>query len=158
MAREIEHKFIVDARLWRPRSPGIPIVQGYLSTERERVVRVRTFGEQAAITVKGETRGLARDEFEYEIPLADARHMLRELCLKPVLSKTRYRETIGGLAWDIDVFHDENDGLVIAEVEVRDEAQAIEIPVWAAQDVSDDPRYFNSNLAVRPYKTWNTAR
>lgn len=154
MAREIEHKFIVDTRLWRPRSAGVAIEQGYLSTEKERVVRVRIFGDRAALTVKGETRGLTRNEFEYEIPVGDARFMLRELCLKPVLSKTRYRETIGGLVWDIDVFHEENDGLVIAEVEVRDEAQAIEVPVWATREVSDDPRYFNSSLAVRPYKTW----
>jgi adenylate cyclase len=156
MAREIEHKFIVDTRMWKPRSPGIRIEQGYLSTEPGRVVRVRIFGERAALTIKGETRGLARDEFEYEIPTSDARVMLRDLCLKPVLVKTRHRETIGGLAWDVDVFHDENDGLVIAEVEVSDEGQAIEVPVWATREVSDDTKYFNSSLAVRPFKSWTT--
>jgi adenylate cyclase len=154
MPREIEHKFIVDTRLWKPRSPGVPIEQGYLSAEKERVVRVRISGERAALAIKGKTRGLTRDEFEYEIPLADARYILRELCLKPTLSKTRYRESIGGLSWEIDVFHDDNDGLVIAEVEVGDEAQAIDVPVWATREVSDDPRYFNSSLAIRPYKTW----
>jgi adenylate cyclase len=156
MAREIEHKFIVDTRLWKLRSPGVRIEQGYLSVEKERVVRVRISGEQAALAIKGKTRGLTRDEFEYEIPLADARYILRELCLKPILTKTRHRETVGGLSWEIDVFHDDNDGLVLAEVEVGDEAQAIEVPVWATREVSDDPRYFNSNLAIRPYKTWGT--
>src|SRR5215469_13775428 len=103
MPREIEHKFIVDSRLWKPHSPGIRIEQGYLSVETDRVVRVRLFGERASLTIKGRTQGLSRDEFEYEIPASDARYMLRALCLKPILSKTRYRETIDGLAWDIDV-------------------------------------------------------
>jgi adenylate cyclase len=154
MAREIEHKFVVDTRLWKPRSPGVRIEQGYLSAEMERVVRVRLLGDRATITTKGQSRGLARDEFEYEIPAADARYMLREMCLKPILSKTRYHETIGGLAWEVDVFHAENEGLVIAEVEVHDEAQAIETPVWAVREVSSDSRYFNSSLALRPYNTW----
>lgn len=154
MAHEIEHKFIVDPQLWKPRSAGTRIEQGYLSTEKERVVRVRIFGERAAVTIKGQPRGLTRDEFEYEIPLSDARHILRELCLKPVLSKTRYRESVGGLAWDVDVFHQENDGLVLAEVEVHDEAQAFDKPPWAVREVSGDPRYFNANLVRRPYRTW----
>ena len=154
MAHEIEHKFIVDPQLWKPRSAGTRIEQGYLSTEKERVVRVRIFGERAAVTIKGQSRGLTRDEFEYEIPLSDARHILRELCLKPVLSKTRYRESVGGLAWDVDVFHQENDGLVLAEVEVHDEAQAFDKPPWAVREVSGDPRYFNANLVRRPYRTW----
>jgi adenylate cyclase len=156
MAREIEHKFIVDTRLWKPRSPGVTIEQGYLSAEKERVVRVRIAGERAALAIKGRTRGVKRDEFVYEIPLYDARFMLGELCLMQTLSMTRYRESIGGLSWEIDVFHDDNDGLVIAEVEVVDEAQAIEVPVWATREVSDDPRFFNSSLAIRPYKTWGT--
>jgi len=154
MAREIEHKFIVDTRLWRPHSQGLRIEQGYLSADKERVVRVRIAGERAALAIKGKTKGLTRDEFEYEIPLADARFMLRELCLKPTLAKTRYRESVGSLSWEIDVFHDDNEGLVIAEVEVGDEAQAIDVPVWATREVSDDPRYFNSSLAIHSYKTW----
>ena len=158
MAREIEHKFLVDTRLWKPGSPGVRIQQGYLAAEKERVVRVRIFGERAAVTIKGQTQHLSREEFEYEIPVSDARFILRELCLKPLLSKTRYREVVAGLTWEVDVFHEENDGLVIAEVEVDDEAQVVMTPIWAVREVSDDPRYFNASLALRPYKTWVDSR
>ena len=157
MATEIEHKFLVRTELWRPRSPGRLIRQGYLSVQKERVVRIRMAGDGAVITVKGETRGLTRHEFEYAIPVADAEFILNTLCLKPVLVKTRYRETLGRHSWDVDVFHDENDGLVLAEVELENEQQSFEKPAWAGDEVSNDPRYFNSNLTTSPFRQWRNA-
>jgi adenylate cyclase len=155
MASEIEHKFLVRTEIWRPGSEGVLIRQGYLSVEKERVVRVRTAGSDATLTIKGKTEGISRQEFEYRIPLADATFMLDTMCLKPVLSKTRYRERVGAHDWEIDVFHAENDGLIVAEVEVGSEAEQIEMPSWAGREVSDDPRYFNANLAVTPFKRWS---
>jgi adenylate cyclase len=154
MANEIEHKYLVDTALWRPAGPGTLYRQGYLSSVKERVVRVRIAGEQGFLTIKGITISLSRLEFEYPIPLADASMMLDQLCERPLIEKTRYRETFAGRTWEIDVFHGDNDGLVVAEVEVASPSDQIAPPPWAGREVSDDPRYFNSNLVVHPHKNW----
>lgn len=157
MAHEIEHKFLVKAGAWKPAKPGTDYRQGYLSSAKERVVRVRIAGSKGYLTVKGLTRGLARLEFEYEIPVADASRMLDELCERPLIEKTRHREQHGRHMWEIDVFHGDNDGLVLAELEVASASEKFDLPPWAGQEVSSDPRYFNSNLGVNPYKNWRTA-
>jgi adenylate cyclase len=154
MANEIEHKYLVDTALWHPANAGTLYRQGYLSSVKERVVRVRIAGEQGFLTVKGVTVGVTRLEFEYPIPLADATIMLDQLCERPLIEKTRHRETFAGRTWEIDVFHGDNDGLVYAEVEVASAADRIMLPPWAGAEVSDDPRYFNNNLAANPYKNW----
>lgn len=154
MAEEIERKYLVKAELWHPADAGVLYRQGYLCSVKERVVRVRIAGEQGFLTVKGITTGVRRLEFEYPIPLADAAVMLDELCERPLIEKTRHRETFGGRLWEIDVFHGANDGLVIAEVEIPSADARIELPPWAAEEVSSDPRYFNSNLIAAPYGTW----
>lgn len=154
MAVEIERKFLVDTRLWRPSVAGIRFRQGYLSSAKERVVRVRVAGDHAFLTVKGEATGIARDEFEYEIPAHDALHMLDKICEKPLIEKTRYRESWSGRVWEIDVFHGQNDGLVVAEVELSNADAPIDAPPWAVKEVSDDPRYFNANLIANPYAKW----
>jgi CYTH domain-containing protein len=156
MANEIEHKYLVDTALWRPAGAGTLYRQGYLSSVKERVVRVRIAGEQGFLTVKGITVGVSRLEFEYPIPLADAAVMLDELCERPLIEKTRHRETFAGRTWEIDVFHGDNDGLVYAEVEVASAADQVVLPPWAGAEVSDDSRYFNNNLATNPYKNWRT--
>jgi CYTH domain-containing protein len=156
VAIEIEHKYLVDTALWRPAGAGTLYRQGYLSSAKERIVRVRVAGEQAFLTVKGITEGVSRLEFEYPIPLGDAVTMLERLCEQPLIEKTRYRETFAGRVWEIDVFHGDNDGLVIAEVEVADAADEIVRPRWAKEEVSLDPRYFNNNLAVNPFKNWRS--
>ena len=97
-----------------------------------------------------------RLEFEYEIPIADARILLDELCERPLIEKTRYRIDYGGMTWEVDEFAGENAGLVVAEVELEDEEQEIELPTWIGREVSDDPRYFNSNLIANPYSTWGS--
>jgi CYTH domain-containing protein len=110
MAKEIERKFLVSGEPWRSASPGTTYRQGYLSSHPERSVRVRSDGRKAKLTVKGLTRGTTRDEFEYEIPPADAEAMLDQLCERPLVEKTRYLVPFAGLDWEIDVFHGENQG------------------------------------------------
>jgi CYTH domain-containing protein len=153
MAEEIERKYVVDTKLWKPRDAGTHFKQGYLNSHKDRVVRVRLEGATAKLTIKGATRGIRRAEFEYAIPQEDAVAMLA-LCEQPLIEKRRYREVVGGRTWEIDVFLGDNEGLVLAEVELDSEDQEIEIPPWAIRDVSNDPRYYNSNLLKLPYKAW----
>jgi adenylate cyclase len=154
MPTEIERKYLVKSGVWTPKGPGVHFQQGYLNTNKERVVRVRIESSVAKLTIKGVTRGVTRSEFEYGIPLEDAAIMLNELCERPLIDKHRHVEYHGHLAWEIDVFHGENEGLVIAEVELPSADTKIELPCWAGAEVSSDPRYFNSNLLQNPYSTW----
>jgi adenylate cyclase len=156
MGREIERKFLVTSDAWRAGAPGTPIRQGYLSLDPERTVRVRLAGEKAFLTVKGLTRGATRDEFEYPIPAADAAAMLDGLCLA-VIEKTRHRVDFGGTLWDVDVFAGASAGLVLAEIELESEGSTIRRPGWLGQEVTDDPRYYNSNLATNPWSRWGKA-
>lgn len=154
MAKEIERKFLVDTEAWVPKDPGTHFKQGYLNSQKERVVRVRIEGAFAKLTIKGITKGLTRSEFEYSIPVDDADTLLTHLCEQPLIDKHRHVELHGGHKWEIDVFHGENDGLVVAEVELPSEDTQFEKPSWAGAEVSSDPRYFNSNLLKQPYSTW----
>jgi adenylate cyclase len=153
---EIERKFLVDVARWRPKDEGTAFRQGYLSLAKERIVRVRTAGDKAFLTIKGLTVGATRAEFEYPIPPADASALLDRLCERPLIEKTRHEEQIGGNLWEIDVFHGENEGLVVAEVELASEAQIFAKPDWAIREVSDDPRYYNNNLLKHPYRIWSS--
>jgi CYTH domain-containing protein len=154
MAKEIERKFLVKGGGWRGLDPGQQYRQGYLSTIKERTVRVRTAGPKAFITVKGITLGATRSEYEYEIPFSDASEMLDHLCQRPLIEKTRYRIMIDDVTWEIDEFDGENRGLITAEVELQDENQAISIPEWIGQEVTGDPRYYNANLVAQPFSKW----
>jgi adenylate cyclase len=154
MGIEIERKFLVDPA-WTPAGPGTLIRQGYLCSAKERLVRVRIAGPRGFITVKGPTaQTITRHEFEYEIPLADAVILLDQLCERPLLEKTRHHETIAGSTWEIDVFHGDNNGLIVAEIELEDPQQTFERPHWLGREVSDDPRYLNVNLVVSPFARW----
>jgi CYTH domain-containing protein len=155
MGNEIERKYLVDRSLWSPRDAGTHLVQGYLSSHPERNVSVRIAGNAAKLTIKGITTGVTRVELEYDIPVADARVMLDSMCERPLIDKHRYTEDIGGRTWEIDIFHGDNDGLVIAEVELESEADVVEVPPWAGPEVSDDPRYYNANLLKAPYSSWS---
>jgi CYTH domain-containing protein len=156
MAKEIERKFLVKAG-WKPQDAGIHFKQGYLNTQKERVVRVRIEGAKAKLTIKGVTTGVTRSEFEYAIPVDDAAILLDNLCEKPLIDKHRHKEVHGGKTWEIDVFHGDNEGLVVAEIELASEAETFAKPDWAGDEVSSDPRYFNSNLLKNPYKSWAKA-
>ncbi len=153
MANEIERKFRVDPS-WRPDGEGVRFEQGYLSSHPERAVRVRVDGTHAKLTIKGTTTGVTRAEFEYDIPLADATAMLRDLCEKPHITKRRHVIMHEGKRWEVDVFEGENAGLVIAELELASEDEPFARPPWLREEVSDDPRYYNSNLVKSPYSTW----
>ena len=153
MATEIERKFLVADPSWHDGSPGVRITQGYLCRDVDRTVRIRTAGERAWITVKGRSHGISRLECEYEIPLADARELLG-ICLPAVIDKTRHEVSHAGQVWEVDVFHGDNAGLIVAEVELEDESVSPELPGWVGAEVSEDARYFNSNLAESPYMNW----
>lgn len=155
MATEIERKFLVKQGAWAPKGPGTHFQQGYLNSQKERVVRVRIEGSVAKLTIKGLTKGVTRSEFEYGIPLEDAGVILNQLCERPLIDKHRHVEHHLGRAWEIDVFHGENEGLVIAEVELPSADAKVELPDWVGAEVSNDPRYFNSNLLQNPYTTWS---
>ena len=154
MATEIERKFLVKNGDWRGLGTGTVYRQGFLSTVKERVVRVRIAGDQGTLTIKGANKGIARIEYEYEIPISDAQELLDGLCEKPIIEKTRYHIQYGDHVWEVDEFEGENKGLIIAEVELADENQAFLKPEWIGDDVSADDRYFNSNLIKHPYNQW----
>lgn len=155
MGKEIERKFLVKGDSWREiAGKGTSYRQGYLSTVKERTVRVRTIDEKGYLTIKGLTVGVSRKEFEYEIPGSEADDMLTNLCEKPLIEKKRYKVALDGLTWEIDEFFGDNDGLIIVEVELTSEDQAFNKPAWVGEEVSGDPRYFNSNLTKHPFKNW----
>ena len=153
MAKEIERKFLVDpAKL-----PSLPepnrIRQGYIPAQ-DITVRVRINNGQAFLTLKGKAEGLSRSEFEYPIPADDAKEILSELCIHPLIEKKRYLIPFKGHTWEVDVFEGENSGLIIAEIELKEEAETFTLPEWVTQEVSYDPKYRNSNLIISPYSEW----
>jgi CYTH domain-containing protein len=154
MAQEIERKFLVSSDAWRELASGTNYRQGYLSTVKERTVRVRTIDDKGYLTIKGITVGATRAEYEYEIPADDANELLDNLCERPLIEKTRYKISHGGLTWEVDEFAGDNQGLIVAEVELTAEDQEVALPDWAGEEVTGDPRYFNSNLIANPYSTW----
>jgi adenylate cyclase len=154
MANEIERKFLLKNDTWRGQDNGKRYRQGYLSTVKERTVRVRTAGDKGFLTIKGITVGASRPEYEYEIPLRDANEMLDQLCERPLIEKTRYRISHAGLVWEVDEFEGDNRGLVTAEVELKHEHQPFTLPDWVGEEVTGDPRYFNANLVAKPFTQW----
>ena len=155
MGVEIERKFIVVDDSWRDRaSAGMQYRQGYLSTDPSNSVRVRVSGDKAWLNIKSATVGVTRHEYEYEIPSADAHAILGELCVKPLIEKTRFIVEHEGRVWEIDVFEGDNAGLVVAEVELESEGEELSLPAWAGEDVSGDVRYYNQRLVEHPYSSW----
>jgi len=152
MGIEIERKFLVRGEGWR-RGPGVLFRQGYLAALDHCVVRVRTMGEDAVLTVKSRAVGPRRAEYEYAVPVPDALEMLG-LCPAPPLEKTRYHVGYAGLVWDVDEYHGANAGLVVAECELEREDQPVTLPPWVGEEITDDHRFANSSLVARPYTTW----
>jgi adenylate cyclase len=153
MGTEIERKFLVRDRSVLDHAVGVAYRQGYLSTDPERTVRIRRAGDHAYVTIKGVSRGATRAEFEYEIPFEDVTALL-SLCHRPIIEKTRYRIDHAGLTWEVDVFEGENDGLVVAEVELAAADTAVPLPAWIGDEVTADRRYFNANLVRHPFRDW----
>ncbi|MDD5581624.1 MAG: CYTH domain-containing protein [Candidatus Marinimicrobia bacterium] len=158
MSFEIERKFLVKENSWRAKGEGILYRQGYLSLKKEHVVRVRIIGDKGYLTIKSKSQGASRIEFEYEIPFQDAQYMLEHLCEKPLIEKKRYKIEEKGLLWEIDEFFNENEGLILAEVEISSENQPIDLPAWIDKEVTGQPKYYNSNLIKNPYKTWKSVK
>ena len=152
MATEIERKFLVKEGTWR-NEMGTEYRQGYLNSAKERIVRVRTVKDKGYLTIKGITVGATRMEFEYEIPHKEA-EVLLDICERPLIEKNRYVVQEGGFAWEIDEFLGENRGLIVAEVELESEDQTFPRPDWVGEEVTGDPRYFNSNLIKNSYTKW----
>ena len=154
MAKEIERKFLINMAAIGILENGTAIKQGYISTTDKTVVRARVAGNKAYLTLKGENKQLTRSEFEYEIAVNDAEQIISELCNGPIVEKTRYLRVYAGHIWEIDIFHGDNNGLVVAEIELKSENETFEKPSWITVEVSDDARYYNSSLLDHPYKNW----
>jgi len=155
MGTEIEHKFLLRDERWRQQTTrSVRMRQGYLTSDERCSVRVRVAGDQGFLNVKSGTLGIQRSEYEYPIPLAEAEEILDTLCAKPVLEKTRHYVPVGEHCWEVDEFAGANAGLIVAEVELSRPDEPFERPDWAGEDVSGDPRYYNSRLARQPYTTW----
>ena len=155
MQQEIERKFLVINNIYKNGSVSTFYKQGYLCTDASRTVRIRIAGEKGFITIKGITTGCSRTEYEYEIPTADAMTLLDMLCIKPLIEKIRYRyKASDGKIWEIDEFKGENEGRVIAEIELEHEDETFALPSWVGKEVTGDMRYYNSYLSQNPYKNW----
>lgn len=152
---EIERKFLLSGDAWRDHTsgPGRRLSQGYLCSDPHKSVRIRLAGDDATLTVKGAREGITRVELQYTIPRRDAERML-ELCMRPLIDKTRYIVFHDGMKWEVDIFHGENDGLRIAEVELESEDQPVSLPEWVGEEVSHDARYYNSCLVREPFCSW----
>ena len=152
MAKEIERKFLVSGEFRQDSPESYHIMQGYISTDPDRTVRVRIKGEQCFLTIKGRSSldGLSRYEWEKEIPVSEALELMN-LCVSGVIDKTRYLVPYGGHTYEVDVFHGANEGLVLAEIELSDELEAFEKPFWLGEEVTGDVRYYNSMLSLHPF-------
>lgn len=155
MAIEIERKFLLKEGEWPVPAgdTGISILQGYLTDDKDKIVRVRLYGEKGFLTVKSGMTGISRQEFEFEIPVSEARAILLGMC-SSVIEKVRYEVMSGGKLWEIDVFDGDNKGLIVAELELDSESEEFFLPEWAGEEVTKDPRYHNSALAVHPFRKW----
>lgn len=152
MAIEIERKFLVAGEGWRQPDPR-RMAQGYLNRDKHRTVRVRVDEDRAFLTIKGITSGASRAEYEYAIPLEDAEQMLA-LCDGGIIEKRRHVIDDRGACWEVDEFLGDNEGLVLAEIELGSADQEFARPGWLGAEVTEDPRFFNSNLAEHPWRSW----
>ena len=155
MPTEIEHKYLVDKNLWKQVTSNncVQIRQGYLLTDPNKTIRIRTSGEKGFITIKGKMVGASRPEFEYEIPIADANQLINNFC-SGIIEKTRHYVNHENKIWEVDVFEGLNSGLIVAEIELENENESYIKPNWVNLDIKNDNKYANSNLTIRPYNTW----
>lgn len=155
MATEIERKFLLSNDSWRAQAGQSEIMrQGYLAGSKHASVRVRISGDQANLNIKSATLGVSRQEYEYSIPLDDANEILDTLVDGPLIEKTRYYVTHGAHVWEIDVFDGDNQGLVVAEIELEHPDETFVRPDWLGEEVSGDSRYYNVSLVRHPFKDW----
>jgi adenylate cyclase len=154
MGIEIERKFLVNDMSWKPSRKRLSVIQGYFPTSGFSL-RVRVQDDKAFLTLKKGRSQISRHEFEYEIPAGDAREMIGLFCGREVIEKTRHLVEYKGFTWEVDEFHGENDGLIVAELELEYEDMLFDKPSWIGEEVTQDSRYLNACLAKRPYRTWS---
>ena len=155
MPVEIERKFLVNTIPSQQIHRSKKVKQGYMVNDQHQVVRVRSMDNDHFLTIKSNSKGLSRLEFEYQIPKEDAVDMFEHLCGPGIIEKTRHYIKTPNHTWEIDEFHGRNQGLVVAEIELESEYEQFDIPEWIGEEVSDDPRYYNMNLMANPYDVWN---
>ena len=155
MPIEIERKYLVDFSKWihlnKPK--GAFFKQGYLFADPNKTIRIRLTEESGYLTIKGLSVGASRPEFEYEIPMQEAKELLDNFATS-CLTKTRYKMPFKNKIWEVDVFHEENEGLIVAEIELQHESEAFDIPDWIGEEVTGHKRYYNSNISIHPFKNW----
>lgn len=155
MGIEIERKFLLQHEGWRKHVESkTHLLQGYVSVNPEAAVRIRIAGDNAFLTLKGKRSNFSAAEFEYPVPVADAREILERMCVYEPIEKWRHIVEHRGHMWEIDEFLGANAGLYIAEIELESANTEFSIPDWLGEEVSDDPRYTNASLAQHPYSTW----
>ncbi|MCU7853785.1 MAG: CYTH domain-containing protein [Candidatus Thiodiazotropha sp. (ex Monitilora ramsayi)] len=155
MGLEIERKFLVINEQWKSHVESESrLKQGYLATQSNATIRVRISEKQAMLNIKGATSGIRRSEYEYEIPLQDAQEILDNLTEDSIIDKVRYQVRCDDHIWDLDVFHGDNAGLIVAEIELSTEDENFRVPEWAGLEVSGDVKYYNASLVRKPYKYW----
>jgi adenylate cyclase len=155
MGKEIERKFLIDQQKWDSltKPEGKFFRQGYLLTDKDKTIRVRATETKGFLTIKGQTIGATRMEYEYEIPVGEAIELLDNFSLSE-LSKTRYEIPFSGKLWEVDVFLGDNKGLIVAEIELESENETFDLPDWVTTEVTEEEKYYNSNLTVKPFKDW----
>tara|TARA_B100000315_G_C14543223_1_gene571952 strand:+ start:156 stop:632 length:477 start_codon:yes stop_codon:yes gene_type:complete len=153
MGKEIERKFLIDQTRLPKNMKGVKYAQGYIAINEDGIVRIRIKGNIAVLTIKTSGTGISRDEFEYEIPLDDAKSLL-VLFNDKIIYKTRYKIIYDGKEWEIDEFHQQNDGLWLAEIELESENESFAFPEWLTKEVTDDEKYYNAYLSKHPFKVW----
>lgn len=155
MGKEIERKFLVDKEVWdnMNKPEGKLYKQGYMLVSPKKTIRVRTTPENGYITIKGKTSGTTRLEYEYPIPIEDAEELLAHFT-KNIVEKKRYRIPYKGKLWEVDEFYNENEGLIMAEIELKEEQEAFDKPIWIYKEVTSDNRYYNSYLSQHPFREW----
>jgi adenylate cyclase len=155
MGIEIERKFLVNKQKWEqvPKPAGEKLRQGYMLNNKDKTIRLRITPVTAYLTFKSGTRGISRNEYEYEIPIDDASELYEQFVITG-LEKTRYCVSFEDKLWEVDVFFGDNDGLIIAEIELDAEDELFELPPWVTEEVTGQEKYYNSSLSVRPYKGW----
>jgi CYTH domain-containing protein len=155
MAREIERKYLVHKDRWNkaPKGKGEFYRQGYLTTDPHKTIRVRVTETKGYLTIKGISGGATRQQYEYEIPRADANELLNNFAVSDI-TKTRFTLAYEGKIWEVDEFLGANQGLIVAEIELTSEKEQFVLPEWVGDDVTGDEKYYNANLSLNPYKSW----
>ena len=154
MAIEIERKFLIKEKPFSIAKRSLKINQGYIINEKSKVIRVREKGDDCFLTIKGNNIGISRLEYDFPISKEDAKELIFHFCKTTLIEKTRHYIEHKGHTWEVDEFHGKNNGLIVAEIELESEDEKFEIPDWVGEEVTQDDRYYNMNLAIHPFTSW----